>query len=72
MRYSADTHASQGHHRLLYLNLQNIIRRPAVAPAELTLQSIHTLDLFLNRLILELSYNYKLKLVPESCCSLPF
>ena len=22
MRYSADTHASQGHHRLLYLNLK--------------------------------------------------
>ena len=66
MRYNALTqgqHAGQ-HHALP--RSPNIIRRPACAPAELTLQSIRTLDLFLNRLILELSYNYKLKLVPES------
>ena len=66
MRYSADTHALQGHHRLPYFNLKTSFAAQRTPPAELTLQSIHTLDLFLNRLILELSYNYKLKLVPEN------
>ena len=62
---------------LTHMTNRSIITRPTStskrrsppsvnAPAELTLQSIQTLDLFLNRLILKLSYNYKLKLVPES------
>ena len=69
MRYSAPIRGQQAGQHQPYLVFLNVIHHPALTPAELTLQSIRTLDLFLNRLILKLSYNYKLKLVPESFLS---